>query len=123
MWISHSVSEGTTADAAFAGPQGWSTPAASHTQQAGELPLLPPELRRGQSPPAELANETITFAPCAATLRLPHTPQMDLFGPVLNINIARLCVKCVCNAFYETLNKFCAEEYVFPYGLLKERQM
>lgn len=60
---------------------------------------------------------------CAATLHLSNARQMDLFGPILNINIARFCVKCVCNAFYETFNKFCAEEYVFPYGLLKERQM
>lgn len=60
---------------------------------------------------------------CTATLRVSNTRQIDLFGPILNINIVRLCVKCVCNAFYETFNKFCAKEYVFPYGPLKERQM
>lgn len=76
-----------------------------------------------QIPQAEPANETITFAMCTATLHLPNALQMDLFGPILNINIAGFCAKCVRNAFYETFNKFCAEEYVFPYGLLKERQM
>lgn len=76
-----------------------------------------------QIPQAEPANETITFAMCTATLHLPSALQMDLFGPILNINIAGFCAKCVRNAFYETFNKFCAEEYVFPYGLLKERQM
>lgn len=72
---------------------------------------------------ADPTSETITFAMCAATRRLPNALQMDLFGPIRNINIARFCVKCVCNALYETFHKFCAGEYVFPYGLLKERQM
>lgn len=85
--------------------------------------FLPSNLWQEQIPQTERDNKTITFSMCTATLRVSNTRQIDLFGPILNINIVRLCVKCVCNAFYETFNKFCAKEYVFPYGLLKERQM
>lgn len=85
--------------------------------------FLPSNLWQEQIPQAEADNKTITFSMCTATLRVSNTHQMDLLGPILNINIVRFCVKCVCDAFYETFSKFCAKEYVFPYGLLKERQM
>lgn len=61
------------------------------------------------------------------------TPQIGPFVPVLNINIARLCVTLGLllvfflflfkeirdDAFHDSSNEFWGEEYVFPYGVLE----